>query len=318
MSKPLPRRFKMEDYVINRLKLRPLVIFDTVLQTRSVVQAAMLLNISQPAVTKAIKELENQLDTELFKRTNKGMHPTKLGEILGERIKILLAEMRYLADDINNFQQAELGHVVVGTLLSGSAHLVPEAINALKQQAPSVRITVKNGTSEVLYPALQRGEIDLVVGRLPEKSSRFYRAGDFEHITLYQEQLCWVVGAHHPLLDRSLIALEDLLSYPLILPLKSTAMRAMIISYFNEHGLAEPTNLIESVSILTNINILTNSLAICCMSDVVAQQLEQFGLVKQLAAEQMGDSVAVGYSYRKAHYLSPAVKRFLNHIHNFD
>lgn len=307
--------FEMNDYVVNRLKLRPLVIFDTVLKTRSVVQAADLLGLSQPAVTKAIKELESQLNVLLFERTSYGMQPTQAGILLGKRVKILLAEMRYLADDLNSFQQAGRGHAVIGTLLSGSAHLLPEAIIKFKKDAPNVLLTIIDGTTQVLYPALQQGEIDIVIGRLPTKMSGFYQISHLNHITLYQEQLALIIGSHHPLLKQKGYVLSDLMDYPWILPLRSTLMRALIIEYFNDNGLAEPKDLIESVSILTNINILLNSDAICCVSNVVAQQLTQYGLVKILPLEKIGEPISVGYSYRRKGTLTPACQKFLECLH---
>ncbi len=315
MAKGVPVYFEMNDYVVNRLKLRPLVIFDMVLRTHSVIQAADLLNLSQPAVTKAIKELESQLNLLLFDRTSRGMQPTQAGLLLGSRVKILLAEMRYLADDINSFQQAGRGHVVVGTLLSGSAHLLPEAIIQLKNQSPNIVVTVIEGTTQALYSSLQQGELDLVIGRLPSKMSGFYQVSNFQHVTLYKEQLSLVVNPQHELLALGLLELPGLIDYPWILPLRTTLMRSLIMGYFNDYGLAEPENLIESVSILTNVNILLNSNAICCVSSLVAKQLEQYGLVTILPLGDIGEPIDVGYSYRKKGNLTPACQKFIHCLH---
>ena len=76
MSKDQPHKYSMNDYALNRLKLRPLVIFERVLQSHSIVHAAEQLHLSQPAVTKAIKELESQLQVQLFNRSKNGMQPT--------------------------------------------------------------------------------------------------------------------------------------------------------------------------------------------------------------------------------------------------
>lgn len=315
MAKSVPVHFEMNDYVVNRLKLRPLVIFDMVLKTHSVIQAAGLLNLSQPTVTKAIKELESQLNLLLFDRTSRGMQPTQAGLLLGSRVKILLAEMRYLADDINSFQQAGRGHVVVGTLLSGSAHLLPETIIQLKKQSPNIVLTVIEGTTQALYSSLQQGELDLVIGRLPSKMSGFYQVSNFQHVTLYKEQLSLVVNPQHELLALGLLELPSLIDYPWILPLRTTLMRSLITGYFNDYGLAEPENLIESVSILTNVNILLNSNAICCVSSLVAKQLEQYGLVKILPLGDIGEPIDVGYSYRKKGNLTPACQKFIHYLH---
>ena len=92
---------------------------------------------------------------------------------------------------------------MVGTLLSASAELLPKAIIKLKQQHPQILITVKVGTVEELFPALLKGELDLVVGRLPNMDSKFYQIHKLEHHSLYTEKLSLVVAHQHELLQRT-------------------------------------------------------------------------------------------------------------------
>jgi DNA-binding transcriptional LysR family regulator len=139
--------------VLNRLKLRPLLVFDRVLRCQSIARAARELNLTQPAVTKAIRELEVQLDTELFRRSNnRGVSPTEYGLLLGERVKSVIAELRYLTDELNTFKGGISGHVVVGTQISASSSLLPRAILQLKAQAPRLLITVREGPQDYLFP----------------------------------------------------------------------------------------------------------------------------------------------------------------------
>ncbi len=160
--------FNVSDMILNRLKLRPLLIFDRVLRNQSIARAARELNLTQPAVTKAIRELEQQLDTILFDRNNRGVTPTDCGVLLGERVKSVIAELRYLTDELNTFKGGVTGHVVVGTQISASARLLPRAILLLKERAPKILVTVREGPQDYLFPALATGELDVVVGRLPE------------------------------------------------------------------------------------------------------------------------------------------------------
>ena len=240
------------------------------------------------------------------------MKPTDVGLVLGRRIKSLLTELRYLTDEINSFHHGELGHIVVGTLLSASAELLPQAIIALKQSDPKILVTVKVGTAEDLFPSLLKGELDVVVGRLPDMDSKFYQTAKLDHQPLYHEKLSLVVAHDHELLQKQALQLSDMMAYPWILPLGSASMRATILKYFNQNGVGEPENLVESVSILTNMNVIAQSNFIGCMSSVVAAQMVKLNLLAKLPFADIGEDISVGYSRRKGEDLTPAGLKFIH------
>lgn len=303
--------FTVNDIAFNRIKLRPLVIFEHVLRTRSIVHAASQLHLSQPAVTKAIHELESMLDTTLFERSKKGVEPTAAGLLLGQRVGRVLTELRYLTDEINSFNVGSTGHVVVGTLLSGSVALLPRAVIQLKMQEPKILLSIRVGTVDELFPALIKGEIDIVVGRIPSSQSPHYQPVSLEHLALYREKLCLVVSPDHELLSERELTLTDLVGYPWILPLPSAAMRSTVIDYFNRNNIQEPRNLVESVSVLTNLNIIANSNFIGCMATTVADKFVQMGQLKRLPFEEIGDYVDVGISLRRNDQLTPSCQKLI-------
>ena len=88
-------------------------------------------------------------------------------------------------------------------------------------------------------------------------------------------------------------------------------MRANILQYFNENGVGEPQNLVESVSILTNMNVIAQSNFIGCMSSVVAEQMVSLNLLAKLPFPEIGDDIDVGYSKRKNEELTPACLKFI-------
>lgn len=82
LPEPLRANVPLVDGMLRRLKLKPLLIFDRVLASHSIARAAKELNLTQPAVTKAIQELEDDLGVELFERTNRGVVPTCYATLL--------------------------------------------------------------------------------------------------------------------------------------------------------------------------------------------------------------------------------------------
>jgi DNA-binding transcriptional LysR family regulator len=299
------------DGMLRRLKLKPLLIFDRVLASHSIARAAKELNLTQPAVTKAIQELEGDLGVELFERTNRGVVPTCYATLLGARVKSVIAELRYLTDELNAFRSGDSGHVVVGTLISASARLLPLAISKLKAERPGILVTVREGPLDRLFPALATGELDLVVGRLPEADLPLARMYSFHHAELFKEALCAVVWSEHPLAQRTSIDLRELLAWPWLLPPMESPARITAERLFSDAGLAMPGNIVESLSLLTNIGLMQAMQAINLMPRAVAQHFAQ---LKLLAILEMGDIGAfgrIGYSVREDRASTPAAARFI-------
>ncbi len=304
-------KFTIQDVALNRLKLRPLLIFDRVLRTSSIGGAAKELHLTQPAVTKAIRELEEQLEIKLFERTNRGVVATESGVILGGRIKSVLAEMRYLIDDLNRFKGAEIGSIMVGTLISASAKLLPQAITALKAQSPQVLVSLRVGTINQLFPALARGELDMVVGRLSEADMTVARSFGLSHDVLYQERLCLVVGHKHPLSQSMAVQPHDLSEYPWIIPPPESPMRSIVNEYFYEHEMRLPSNLVESLSLMTNISLLLSGDWVWVMPRAAAQPFVDTGLLAMLPVGAVGEWVDVGVTIRDDQTFTPATTRFI-------
>lgn len=301
----------LADVMLRRLKLKPLLVFERVLQSSSIARAARELNLTQPAVTKAVQELEDQLDVKLFERTNRGVVPTHYGALLGLRVKAVIAELRHLTDELNRFRGAETGHVVVGTLISASARLLPLAITEMKKRAPGVLITVHEGLTGTLFPALATGEVDIVVGRLPERELSVARSFSLTQEVLFTDELCVVSGRQHSLADRPQIDLRDLVDAAWIMPVPESPMRGVAERLFADAGLPVPRNIVESLSMLTNINLMLDADVIGLMPRTAAQRFVDAGLLAVLALGNIGRFGDIGYTVRAEKPLTPAGDLFV-------
>jgi DNA-binding transcriptional LysR family regulator len=287
------------------------MIFERVLETRSVVRAANEMRLTQPAVTKVIHELESCFDGALFARSNRGVVPTELGLLLGRRVKSLMAELRYMTDELNDFRLGTSGHVIVGTLISASARLLPTAIAMLKARTPNVLVTVREGTTAHLFPALATGDLDIVVGRLPERELPIASAFPLTHEALFDESLCVVVGKGYGPAPAGVTHLSDLVDSPWILPTPDSPARLSAEHLFRAAGLALPTDIVESLSLLTNIGLLLDTPRIALMPRVAAQQFEDAGLLRILDLPESGAFGTVGFSVRSHKELSAACQAFV-------
>lgn len=296
--------------VARRLKFYQLVVFDQVLQSGSLVRAAQALNLTQPAVTKIIHELESYFDAPLLVRGNRGVTATDLGELVVRRAKSLLAELRSLTDEVNAFQEGTSGHVMIGTLISASTSLLPRAMQLLKERAPGVLVSLRVGQMDQLFPALAVGELDMVVGRVPDDWRWRQESPMLEVEVLYGEQLSVVAGSQHPLFDRPQVNLEDLHAFPWVLPTRDSLLRRTADKLFAEAGLNTPANVVESLSILTNITLMQDQQTVALMPFEASQQFVQAGLLRAFnlgAPMQFGD---IGCFYSNSRALGPAARLF--------
>ena len=301
------RHIKIIERVSNRLKLKQLRLLVAIAEHSSILHAAEEICISQPAATKLLKDLEIDFDVQLFNRTNRGVVPTVFGEALVRHGKLILAQLSHAAQELDDLNEGLGGRVIVGTLLTASAELLPKVIRNLHEQRPNVSIVVRDGTNDFLMPLLHSGELDMVVGRLAEYR---YREEVTQEI-LYNEKVVVVCRKGHNLADRKDIKFDELVSNDWILPSTQTTLRRQIEKEFFDRGLSSPSNPVECVSFLTNRTLLltTDMIGIFPLH-VVQKELDNGELVIIKCDLNIPES-PVGVSYRREDALSPAATAFL-------
>lgn len=270
--------------------------------------AARELNVSQPAATKMIQDLELDFEVQLFERTNRGVIPTIYGEALIRHGKLIFAQVSNAAQELDDLSEGTSGRVVVGTLLAGSSYLLPSAIERVIEQRPNVTIKVVEGTNEVLMPGLRSGEIDMIVGRLPTHRHR----KELVQTPLFSEKIQLVSGKNHPLVGQGGLTFDDLKGFGWIVPPIETSLRRQLDQYFIDNQQYTPPVVIESVSYLTNRALLAGSgkLVSLMPSHIVAQDVA-LGLLEKLDFEMTFGTAPVGVSFRGKERLSPAGLAFL-------
>ena len=267
--------------IARKLKFYQLIVYAQVLESGSILRAAQALNLTQPSVTKVIHELESYFGAPLLVRGNRGVTATPLGERVLQRSKSFIADLRLLTDEVNAFLEGSAGHVIVGTLISASAWLLPRATQLLKQKAPKVLLSLRVGQMDQLFPALADGELDLVVGRVPDDWNWRNESPLLKVEPLYREALCVVAGARHPIHKKRAIKFADLHAFPWVLPTRDSFLRRTADALFAEAGLPMPENVVESLSILTNITLMQDQRTIALMPREAIRNFAEAGLLKE-------------------------------------
>jgi len=300
------RQARIVSRVLGRLKLKQLRLLIAVERHGSILHAARELNLSQPAATKMIKDLEADFEVRLFDRNNRGVLPTVFGETLIRHGKLVFAQIGHAAQELDDLALGKAGRVVVGTLLAASARVLPAAIAAVLAERPDLVVKVVEGTNEVLMPALRTGELDLVVGRLPTHCHR----SDLDRITLYDERIVAVVRAGHPLAGREGLGMEDLAPYRWILPPPETTLRRQIDQHF-AGATDAPRRVIESVSYLTNRALILSGDVVALLPSHVAEAELAAGAFARLDWTVPVGEGPVGVSFRREGALSPAARAMI-------
>jgi DNA-binding transcriptional LysR family regulator len=298
---------RLERWITRKFRLRHVELIAQVYDSRSILKASQRLNLSQPTVTKALQDIESTLNVALFKRTNRGLEPTPYGEIFARHAKIVLAQLRHAAEELENLRAGYSGKVTVGTLLAASASILPDAIALLKKERPGVAITVVVNTYDILMPSLLVGDLDMVLGRMPEQG----RSRALVYEEFYAEPICLVVRRGHPLLRKRRLALRELVNQAWLLPLPETTLRRQIERAFLDANVPLPRNVIESVSILTNRVLLRKSDCIGVMPYHVALDDVEQQLLSILPVKLKSIDSPVGAILRAPGNLPPAANALL-------
>lgn len=300
----------MPHYAAHRLTVRHLRLVAAVLAEGNLLRAANVLNMTQSAVTKALQDAEAQMGVLLFERTNRGVVPTTFGASLAAHARLILAQIDKAEQELVDLRDGTEGQVAIGTLLSGSAGLLPDAIARLRKDRPNLVIKIEEATNDLLMPALRSGELDLVLGRLPEFRDR--EGLKQEHLMDDFAQI--VVRRDHPLTLCAELGLADLLPHDWILPSPSTTLRRQIDKAFRDEGLEPPALSVETVSFLTTRRLLqlTDYLAVWPVQ--LARLESRSGAIAVLPVPLPTTTRPVGISTRAEDLMSPAAARLVDSL----
>lgn len=291
----------------SHLTMRHLRMVVAIVEEGNLVRAARRLNMTQSAVTKALQEVEALTRTHLFDRSNRGVAPTLFGDTLAEHARLVLTQLEHAEEHLSDLRDGRGGRVAIGTLLAASAELLPSAIVRLRSERPKLVVKIVEGTDDMLIPALKAGELDLVIGRLSERRESV----NLNQEVLTEDSACVVVRPGHPLAGRARLSLAELTQWEWILPPPETNMRRQIDITFMEEGLEPPVHAIDSVSLLTNRQLLRATDHLGVFPAQVARQEATLGSVVILPVVLRATAGLIGITTRANTRLSPAAGVFV-------
>lgn len=226
-----------------RIRLRHLHTFVAVAQQGTLGRAAETLNLSQPALSKTLNELEQLTGTRLFERSRLGAQLTLVGEqFLTHAVKVLDA-LNSAGQALNRKEGLNNDIVRIGALPTAALGILPTVIGQFHKQQKDITLQVATMNNTMLLAGLKSGEIDIGIGRMsdPELMSGLH------YELLFLESLKLVVRPGHPLLQET-VTLSRVMEWPVVVSPKGTVPRQNAEALLQSQGCKMPAGCIETLS----------------------------------------------------------------------
>lgn len=293
-----------------RLSLRQMQLLAAIDDNGSLKRSAEVIGMSQPRATKALQEAEHLMSRKLFNRTNRGLTPTPAGDCVIRHAKTMLAQLGTLEQELDHLSGDEWKRLRIGTIM-GAVPYVTEVIHRYLRRFPQTSIEIIEDTSVEMLRQLDRGLLDLVIGR-----SSVSATPQLYNVTPFHDELLTVVAnAAHPLVGRKRVQLEDLSESRWIVYTASMPMRLLLEQEYRQSGLAFPASLLETRSALTTMSLIqTAPNTIALLSSDVAAFFVNFGMARVLPMHLRSKSQPYEIITRRSYELSDEVVEFTKEV----
>ncbi|MEO8154402.1 MAG: LysR family transcriptional regulator [Rhizobacter sp.] len=292
-----------------RLRFRHLQFLDILGMTRNLRLTAEQMNITQPAATKILMDVEQIVEARLFERLSRGVRPNELGLFMLRYATTALAGHRKFVDEFNALKQGGHGHLSIGAISGSAAHLLMNSVAEIQRLRPLLVLKLVEQSSDQLVIWLAERKIDLMIGRFTDDGQR----SQFHYERLSNEPLQVVAGVDHPLLGASDLSLDlaELSHWPWILYPPSTALRKVSDDIFESKGLELRSGVVETPSFLFALELMQTTTMLSLQPASLAERYVNKGLLARIPVEVQDRMPDYGLITRKGEAPTPASLGFI-------
>jgi DNA-binding transcriptional LysR family regulator len=300
------------DRIGRRLKLRDLHVFLTVVQRGSMANAAAELAISQPAVSKAIADMEHTLGLRLLDRSRNGVQPTAYGHALVRRGLAVFDELKHGVEELAFLADPTTGDLRIGSTESVAAGLLPAVIERFSRDHPRVHIDITQAViSSPHYRELRERSIDLLIGRI----SAPFVEDDLQADIIYDDPVMIVAGRQSKWARARRLKLPDLADEPWILPPADTFAGPLARDLFHASGADLPSAPVTTLSIHVCCRLAASGRFVTTLPISILRFGGRSLPLKVLPIKLPKQARPVGIVTLKNRSLSPVAKLFIEYIH---
>ena len=245
---------------VRKLRARHLELLHLLGTEKSVRAAANRMSLTQPALSKMLKELEEAFGAQLFIRSHSGVVPTQAGNHLIAYATFSLNSLAAIGSDVNRIAGGEAASLRLGTF--SVMPCVPRAIAQMTQADPCITVQLKEGPGVVLLAALAAGEIDCIVAALPPELLQQSDVKALRIETLYADEVCVVASPKNALTRARSLQWKALEGHRWALPPQESLLRRAVIDMHMRAGIVPPSPVAEMLSpiLLTELLVLDSTL----------------------------------------------------------
>lgn len=288
------------------MKLNQLRYFLSVAQTGTITRSAEALNVTQPAITRGIKQLEEELGIPLFERRPRSMQLTRFGVSYRRHVQAIFSRLENAEEELRHLAENRVDDIVIGagpTWLMGS---LPAIVTEVAGQFPQVGIRVMGSYDRQLLASLRRGEVQFVLSEISDND---------EYNDLIQEPLIhcrYVVACRrdHPLTREKAVPLTRLLEYPWAMPDQAIKAHNRLRGLFLTENLQPPKPLLQSTSLSYILRLLETSDALSFVAESSLPNSREGRITSVLLDQDMPVRHA-GLIKRKDDWDSPVATAFM-------
>ena len=285
----------------DQLDLRDLRYFEVIAETGHVGRAARALHRSQPALTGAVRRLEERLGVALFVRAGRGIKLTAAGDALHDRARTLRIAAEDAEREVADIGRGHAGLVRMGMVPTAARFLMPPLCREVLRHSPGIDFRATIANNDELQALLRSGEVDFTVNLINPADE-----GVVSHTIFHDE--CVVVASHsHPIFGRK-AKIADLTSYGWVLGAPSVATRQWLERTLRHHDLAGPKVRIETNQVLYLPTLIEENQL---LSFISRRQLAPKGPLREVKLRETTWRRNFAVNFRRDTYLSPAAQRMV-------
>lgn len=291
-------------------------IFYSVAQFGNISHAAEKLYISQPAISKAITKLEENLNTTLFTRNPRGVILTNEGKILYEQLKIAFDAINIGEEKINNINKLGIGHIKIGASATLSKYILLSYLKGFIEKYPHIKISIECQSSNLTLKLLESNKIDIALIVKPEtdRNIEFSPVGKYEDIFIATQTYLDNLHMRENNLDDENNFEQNLFKNANLMLLdEENVTRMYVDSYFKSNDI-EVNHVLEVNNMDLLIEFARIGLGVACViKEFVFDELKNKSVV-EIPLQKRFDKRTIGFAYHKNAELSNSVKSFVDHI----
>ena len=285
--------------------LRQLRAFTTIVSAGSLGRAADVLHVTQPALSRIIKRLEDEVGAPLFERHSKGMQLTAIGQALLPHASLLQREADYAREEIDAMRGLAKGTIRVGAVGSIASYVLPLAVGNVVARWPNLRVEILEGVWDRLAEGLVKHEIDLALSIAMPDTEEIIAIADCR----WEDASFVVASPEHALRQRPSLMLADTLDAPWAIPPRGTGPYEHMRQVFEAAGLGLPNIVVETRSVTALKSLVARSGFLSWMAEPMIDAERRAGVIEPLPIPGLVARRTLT-AFRRRHGIlpSPAVK----------